>query len=363
MKDVLSVSKKPAPQSHRSPKRPEKGRSKNTRPSLPASAFLPGHARRGRCARLGAARLRLRYPATPTWIIPRSASAIISAGAGVATATRWAFIAQPDWNEPGERRGCSASRGWDSSSSAGNMDSMVNHYTVNKKRRRRPTPTRRAASGRRAPRPRGRGLFATSSAAPIKETPIILGGIEASLRRLAHYDYWSDSAQALHLAGLRGRSHLLRHGGALHRRDCRCPGLRALSVSDLTFIDGTVYPDAARWNTSVDCHDAAQRGKRLRATSAPYAESFAAQYRNERSGDAANVWWKPYGRTACTWCRTRRLQPLTQQEMDDVYRSTLCAHVASLLRRRPAACRRFPEVKFCTHVTAAAASARAASAP
>ena len=41
MKDVLSVSKKPAPQSHRSPKRPEKGAPKNARPSLPASAFLP----------------------------------------------------------------------------------------------------------------------------------------------------------------------------------------------------------------------------------------------------------------------------------------------------------------------------------
>ena len=100
------------------------------------------------------------------------------------------FIAQPDWNNPasiavfGEPRlGFLVS--------AGNMDSMVNHYTVAKKRRSQDAYT---AGGEAGKRPNHACVvYAQLIRRTYKTTPIILGGIEASLRRLAHYDYWSDT--------------------------------------------------------------------------------------------------------------------------------------------------------------------------
>ncbi|MFQ8731751.1 MAG: hypothetical protein ACLSAC_15730 [Enterocloster bolteae] len=60
----------------------------------------------------------------------------------------------------------------------------------------------------------------------MRRLPIIIGGIEASLRRLAHYDYWSDKLKRFHSAGFPGGSDFLRHGGAVHCGDCRRPGQR-----------------------------------------------------------------------------------------------------------------------------------------
>ena len=73
-----------------------------------------------------------------------------------------------------------------------------------------------------------------------KDAPIIAGGIEASLRRLAHYDYWSDSVKRSVLHGLRSRPDLLRHGRAFDRRDCRRSAGGGLAVKDITFVNGTV---------------------------------------------------------------------------------------------------------------------------
>ncbi len=55
-----------------------------------------------------------------------------------------------------------------------------------------------------------------------KHTPIILGGIEASLRRLAHYDYWYNQVRRSVLLGFRCGSDFLRNGRTFNRRDCRC---------------------------------------------------------------------------------------------------------------------------------------------
>ena len=132
------------------------------------------------------------------------------------------FIAQPDWNDPesvavfGEPRlGFLVS--------AGNMDSMVNHYGEQK--RRRDDAYTPGGKGRRAPQPRGRGLFEPHS-------PHLQGNAyhfgrhrgesapARPLRLLVRFP------QALHLARFRGRSHLLRHGGALSSR-LPMPSLRA----------------------------------------------------------------------------------------------------------------------------------------
>ena len=99
------------------------------------------------------------------------------------------IIAQPDWKKGrsitvfGEPRlGFLVS--------AGNMDSMVNHYTVAKKHRKQDAYS---PGGKMGLRPdRAVTVYSNLIRQTYKHTPIILGGIEASLRRLAHYDYWSD---------------------------------------------------------------------------------------------------------------------------------------------------------------------------
>ena len=75
--------------------------------------------------------------------------------------------------------------------SAGNMDSMVNHYYVSKKKRTEDAYTPGGVAGKRPDH--AAVVYSNLIRRTYKDVPIILGGIEASLRRLAHYDYWSDS--------------------------------------------------------------------------------------------------------------------------------------------------------------------------
>ena len=103
---------------------------------------------------------------------------------------RVGVIAQPDWNDPvsvavfGEPRLAFLV-------SAGNMDSMVNHYTVAKKRRHTDAYSPGGVAGKRPNH--AAVVYGNLVRRTFKKTPLVLGGIEASLRRLAHYDYWSDS--------------------------------------------------------------------------------------------------------------------------------------------------------------------------
>ncbi len=176
MKDVLSVSKKPAPQSHRSPKRPEKGAPKNARPSLPASAFLP--TTRAEADARGWGQLDFVYVSGDAYVDHPSFGSAIITRVLESHGYKVGFIAQPDWNDPesvavfGEPRlGFLVS--------AGNMDSMVNHYTVNKKRRRDDAYT---PGGKGGARPNHAAVvYSNLIRRTFKETPIILGGIEASL--------------------------------------------------------------------------------------------------------------------------------------------------------------------------------------
>ena len=102
---------------------------------------------------------------------------------------RVCIIAQPDWRrkesimEYGKPRlGFLVS--------AGNMDSMVNHYSVSKKRRKTDAYTPGGVMGKRPDH--AAVVYSNLIRQVYKDVPVILGGIEASLRRLAHYDYWSD---------------------------------------------------------------------------------------------------------------------------------------------------------------------------
>ena len=99
------------------------------------------------------------------------------------------IISQPDWKDKesvtiyGEPR-----LGFLVSS--GNMDSMANHYSVSKKRRATDAYTPGGMMGKRPDY--AAVVYGNLIRRTYKKTPVILGGIEASLRRMAHYDYWSD---------------------------------------------------------------------------------------------------------------------------------------------------------------------------
>ena len=105
---------------------------------------------------------------------------------------RVAMLSQPDWHSCEPWRQFGRPRLF-FAVSAGNMDSMINHYTANKKgpQRRRLLPRR---PHRPAPRPRDARLL-PSRPRSVPGVPVIAGGVEASLRRLAHYDYWSDTVR------------------------------------------------------------------------------------------------------------------------------------------------------------------------
>ena len=122
--------------------------------------------------------------------------------------------------------------------SAGNMDSMVNHYSVSKKRRSQDAYTPGGKAGMRPDY--ATVVYGNLIRKTYKDVPIIIGGIEASLRRMAHYDYWSNKfkrsvlldSQADVISYGMGEKSIVELAEALDS---------GIAVSDITFIKGTVY--------------------------------------------------------------------------------------------------------------------------
>src|SRR5512134_3590386 len=94
--------------------------------------------------------------------------------------------------------------------SAGNMDSMINRYTADRKIRSDDAYTPGGAGGRRPDR--CSLVYAQRCREAFKDVPVVLGGIEASLRRIAHFDYWSEKVRRSMLAD--AKADLLLYGNA-----------------------------------------------------------------------------------------------------------------------------------------------------
>jgi uncharacterized radical SAM protein YgiQ len=105
---------------------------------------------------------------------------------------RVAILPQPKWHDASEFRQFGRPRlGF--AVSAGNMDSMINHYTANKKRR---NDDAYSPGGRIELRPdRATNVYAQRCREAFPGVPVIAGGVEASLRRVAHFDYWSETVK------------------------------------------------------------------------------------------------------------------------------------------------------------------------
>lgn len=221
------------------------------------------------------------------------------------------LIAQPDWKKDesisllGEPRLAFLV-------SSGNMDSMVNHYTAAKKRRREDAYS---PGGKMGLRPdRAVTVYGNLIRKTYKHTPVILGGIEASLRRLAHYDYWSDSVKRSVL--LDSGADLISYGMGEHSIVEIADALDSgLTVRELTFIAGTVYrtKELPPMPDSIRLPDYEETS----ASKGAYSRSFQIQYENT-DAVTGKVLVESYGSRGYVVQNPPAL-PLTEQELDDVY--------------------------------------------
>jgi uncharacterized radical SAM protein YgiQ len=108
-----------------------------------------------------------------------------------------ALLPQPAWHDAGAWRAFGPPRLF-YAVSAGNMDSMINHYTANRKRRNDDAYSPGGCAGRRPDR--ATNVYAQRCREAFPGVPVVIGGVEASLRRIAHYDYWSDTVRPSILA-------------------------------------------------------------------------------------------------------------------------------------------------------------------
>lgn len=223
---------------------------------------------------------------------------------------RVAIISQPDWKDEKSIQIFGTPRlGF--LVSGGNMDSMVNHYSVSKKRRATDAFTPGGVMGKRPDY--ATIVYCNLIRRVYKEVPIIIGGIEASLRRLAHYDYWSDKVKRSIL--LDSGADLLSYGMGEHSIVEIADALHSgIDIKDITFIKGTVYKTKKR----EDIYDAIYLPDFEEITSSKelYAKSFYTQYCNTDSVIAKRL-VEPYGSIYVV--QNPPADPLSESEMDYVY--------------------------------------------
>ena len=225
------------------------------------------------------------------------------------------IISQPDWKNPKSidilgkpRLGFLVS--------GGNMDSMVNHYSVTKHKRKTDAFTPGGVMGKRPDY--ATVVYCNLIRQVYKDVPILIGGIEASLRRLAHYDYWSESLKRSIL--LDSQADLLMYGmgekSIVEIADALNSGL---DVKDITYIDGTVFKtdtlDESLPTIVLPSYEKLKGDKRV------YAESFRTQYGNCDPFTAKRL-AEPYGKQFVV--QNPPQKPLTQEEMDGVYALPYC---------------------------------------
>ena len=221
------------------------------------------------------------------------------------------IVAQPDWKDSdsitilGEPRlGFLVS--------GGNMDSMVNHYSVAKRHRQTDAYSPGGQMGLRPDH--ATSVYSNLIRKKYKNIPIIVGGIEASLRRLAHYDYWSDKVKRSIL--LDSQADIVSYGMGEHSIIEIADALNSgLDIKDITFINGTVF----KTKSLESVYDALELPsyQNILDSKKEFARSFYIQYCNtdpfsgkrliEKYKDNEYVVQNPPSK------------PLTQTEMDHVY--------------------------------------------
>ena len=188
----------------------------------------------------------------------------------------------------------------------------MNHYTVSKKHR---STDAYSPGGKMGLRPdRASVVYSNLIRQSYKHTPIILGGIEASLRRMAHYDYWENKVK--HSILIDSGADLISYGMGEHSILEIAEALQSgIPVQEITYVAGTVFKshDINRVYEPVilPAFEQVQSDKKA------YADSFAIQYRNTDPFTAKPL-VESYGNRGYV-IQNPPAKPLTQMEMDDVY--------------------------------------------
>ena len=219
-------------------------------------------------------------------------------------------IAQPDWKNPnavkilGEPRLAFLI-------TAGNIDSMVNHYSVNKKFRKTDLYSPGGKSGTCPDR--ATIVYTGQAKAAYKGKPVIIGGIEASLRRMSHYDYWSNKVRRSILFD--SKADMLIYGmGEKQIRNIAKLMNKGVPLNNMTNIKGTVFRTSSL--DKIKEHTFLPSFEEIKDDKKAYAKSFAIQYKNT----------DPYygkilvEKTANQWAVQNPPEfPLTTKEFDRVY--------------------------------------------
>lgn len=213
------------------------------------------------------------------------------------------IIAQPDWSKDDDFLALGRPRLFFGISS-GNMDSMVNHYTAQRKKRNNDAYSPDGQSGMRPDR--AVIIYTNIIRRLFKGTPVIIGGIEASLRRIAHYDFWQDKVRNSILAD--SKAHLLIYGMAekpiLQVAEACKAGIDISELTDLPstvcFVprpDGTMLPDADLCSDKLTFHQMSRLFYEKTQTTALYQKNGGRYIKHNPPA-----------------------QPMSTKEMDTIYR-------------------------------------------
>ena len=221
------------------------------------------------------------------------------------------IISQPDWKDPesinilGEPRlGFLVT--------AGNMDSMVNHYSVSKRKRDKDAYSPGGIMGKRPDY--ACIVYCNMIRRFYPRKPLIIGGIEASLRRLSHYDYWSGKVK--HSILVDSGADIISYGMGEHSIVEIADALDSgIDVGDITFVKGTVYKaktiNLTEAYAMLPDYDTVSKDKKQ------YAESFYQQYCNTDPFSAITLVEKY--RDNLYVIQNPPALPLSREEMDEIY--------------------------------------------
>ncbi len=197
--------------------------------------------------------------------------------------------------------------------SGGNIDSMVNHYSVAKKKRDKDLYSPGGEGGHRPDRAtivycqKIRQAYGNS-------VNIMIGGIEASLRRLSHYDYWDNRVRKSIL--LDSQADILMYGMGEHQIIELAEALESgIDIKDITFVRGTVYKTKNLENLYEE-YITLPAYKEVSTDKVKYAEGFLQQYQNT-DAVTAKILVEPY--SDCYVVQNKPALPLTQSEFDYSY--------------------------------------------
>lgn len=196
--------------------------------------------------------------------------------------------------------------------SSGNIDSMVNHYTTSKKKRRGDFYSPGGKDGYRPDR--ALIVYCNRIREAYKDVPIIIGGIEASLRRFAHYDYWDDKVRRSILFDTRadlmvygmGEKAILQIAEALDS---------GMDIRYLTYINGTTY--IANGLDGIQDVIVIPSFEEVSSNKKKYAEAFMVQY-EEQDFHTGKTILQPHGEKYLV--QNPPAPSMSMEELDEVYK-------------------------------------------